>query len=50
MVKTTSTLSDRTIDEYVEKTSDYSERIKEQYRVVVLNLVEYWLLTVFNGG
>ena len=28
-----------TIDEYVEKTDDYDERIKEQYRIVVLNQV-----------
>ena len=30
----------KTIDEYVEKTSDYSERINEQYRVIVLKPVE----------
>ena len=29
-----------TIDEYVEKTDDYNERIEEQYRVVVLKPVE----------
>ena len=29
----------KTIDDYVEKTSDYSERINEQYRVVVLKPV-----------
>jgi hypothetical protein len=29
-----------TIDEYVEKTDDYNERIKEQYWVVVLKPVE----------
>ena len=28
-----------TIDEYVEKTSDYNERIQNQYRVVVLSQV-----------
>ena len=28
-----------TIDEYVEKTDDYNERIQHQYRVVVLNQV-----------
>ena len=30
----------KTIDEFVEKTSDYSERINEQYRVIVLKPVE----------
>lgn len=30
----------KTIDEYVEKTSDYCERINEQYRVIVLKPVE----------
>lgn len=29
-----------TIDEYVEKTDDYDERIREQYNVVVLNQVK----------
>ena len=33
------TISEKNIDEYVEKTSYYSERIKEQYRVIVLNQV-----------
>ena len=30
----------KTIDEYVEKTDDYDERIREQYNVVVLNQVK----------
>lgn len=31
----------KTIDEYVEKTSDYIDRIKEQYRAVVLKPVKF---------